>query len=131
MIDQNLPENRIAAIIIACAIEAHRTLGGPGLLERIYEEALMLELVRRGLRVERQKHVPVVYKGTTLDAPLVLDMVVEDLVVVENKATTAYNELFQSQLLTYLRVSGLKLGLLVNFGEKRVADGIHRVVNGL
>jgi GxxExxY protein len=91
----------------------------------------MLELVRRGLRVDRQKHVPVLYKGTMLDAPLVLDMVVEDLVVVENKATTSYSELFQSQLLTYLRVSGLKLGLLVNFGEKRVADGIHRVVNSL
>jgi len=131
MIDQEKPENRIAAIIIACAIEVHRTLGGPGLLERIYEEALMLELIRRGLRVERQEHVPVVYKGTALGAPLVLDMVVENLVVVENKATTMHNDIFESQLLTYLRVSGLRLGLLVNFGEKRVADGVHRVVNGL
>ncbi len=131
MIDQDKPENRVAAIIIACAIEVHRTLGGPGLLERIYEEALMLELIRRGLRVERQRPVPVVYKGTTLDAPLVLDMVVEDLVVVENKATTVHNDIFESQLLTYLRVTGLRLGLLINFGERRVADGIHRVVNGL
>ena len=131
MIDQEKPENRIAAIIIACAIDVHRTLGGPGLLERVYEETLMLELIRRGLRVERQKPVPVLYKGTTLDCPLVLDMVVEDMVVIENKATTAHNGIFESQLPTYLRVSGLKRGLLVNFGEKRVADGIHRVVNGL
>ena len=124
-------ENHIAGIIVECAIEVHRTLGGPGLLESVYEEALEWELNHRGIQVQRQVTLPVVYKGTTLRGPLMIDMVVENLVIVENKATTHYNEIFECQTLTYLRLTGMKLGLVINFGERLVKDGIHRVVNNL
>lgn len=118
-------------MVYECAIEAHRTLGGPGLLEGVYEEALAWELEKRGLRVQRQVQVPVVYKGQSLGTPMRLDLLVEGIVVVECKATTEYNAVFEAQVLTYLRMAGLKLGLAINFGEKFVKDGIHRVVNGL
>jgi len=124
-------ENEISKHIVECAIEVHRTLGGPGLLEGVYEEALAWELTQRGLRVERQVITPIVYKGRTLGTPLRLDMLVEGLVLVENKATNTYNLIFESQALTYLRLRKLKLALVINFGEKYVKDGIHRVVNGL
>ena len=96
-----------------------------------YEEALAWELEKRGLRVQRQVQVPVVYKGQSLGTPMRLDLLVEGIVIVECKATGDYNEIFESQVLTYLRMSGLRLGLVINFGEKFVKDGIHRVVNGL
>jgi GxxExxY protein len=124
-------ENAIAKIIVDAAIEVHRTLGGPGLLESVYEEALAWELAHRGLTIERQKHVPIVYKGHTLVTPLRLDLLVNERVIVECKATTQYNSIFEVQLLTYLRLTGLKLGLVINFGEPLVKDGIHRVVNNL
>ena len=124
-------ENEISKHIVECAIEAHRTLGGPGLLESVYEEARCWELKQRGLRVERQLEVPIIYKSQQLADPLRLDVLVEKLVVVEVKATTAYNPVFESQALTYLRLLNLKLALVINFGEKLVKDGIHRVVNGL
>jgi len=124
-------ENEISKHIVESAIEVHRTLGGPGLLEDVYEEALAWELAQRGLRVERQVTTPIIYKGRTLATPLKLDMLIEGLVVVENKAVTAYNPIFEAQALTYLRLRNLKLALVINFGEKYVKDGIHRVVNGL
>jgi len=124
-------ENEISRIIYECAIEVHRTLGGPGLLESVYEEALAWELQQAGLVIERQVALPIPYKGHVLATPLRIDLVVQKLVIVECKAAGAYNEIFEVQLLTYLRLTGLKLGLVVNFGEKRVKDGIHRVVNGL
>jgi GxxExxY protein len=124
-------ENAIAKIIVDAAVEVHRTLGGPGLLESVYEEALAWELAHRGLTIERQKHVPIVYKGHTLASPLRLDLLVNERVIVECKATTQYNSIFEVQLLTYLRLTGLKLGLVINFGERLVKDGIHRVVNNL
>jgi GxxExxY protein len=124
-------ENEISKHIVDCAIEVHRTLGGPGLLESVYEEALCWELAQRGLQVERQIDVPIVYKGKTLAAPLRLDIRVENLVIVEVKATTAYNTVFEAQALTYLRLLDLHLALVINFGEKLVKDGIHRVVNKL
>jgi len=124
-------ENDISRIILDAAIEVHRTLGGPGLLESIYEEALAWELPQRGLRVERQKAVPIVYKGHTLATPLRLDLLVNGKVVVECKATSDYNPIFEVQTLTYLRLMDLKLGLVINFGERLVKDGVHRVVNGL
>jgi len=124
-------ENDISRIILDAAIEVHRTLGGPGLLESVYEEALAWELPQRGLRVERQKAVPIVYKGHTLATPLRLDLLVNGKVVVECKATSDYNPIFEVQTLTYLRLMDLKLGLVINFGERLVKDGVHRVVNGL
>ena len=126
-----MTENEISKHIVECAIEVHRTLGGPGLLEDVYEEALAWELTQRGLRVERQVITSIVYKGKTLATPLRLEMLVEGLVIVENKATTAYSAIFEAQALTYLRLRHLKLALVINFGEKYVKDGIHRVVNGL
>ena len=126
-----MDENAISHLVLDAAIEVHRTLGGPGLLESVYEEALAYELEQRGLQVERQKILPIVYKGTTLGTPLRLDLLVNNLVLVECKAAHPYNPIYEAQALTYLRISGLKLGLVINFGERLVKDGIHRVVNGL
>ena len=126
-----MTENEVSRVVYECAIEVHRTLGGPGLLEGVYEEALAWELEQRGLKVERQVQVPIRYKGQSLGTPMRLDLLVEGIVIVECKATGDYNEIFESQVLTYLRMSGLKLGLVINFGEKFAKDGIHRVVNGL
>ncbi len=126
-----MSENEISKVIVECAIEVHRTLGGPGLLESVYEEAHAWELVGRGLRVDRQVEVPIRYKGRLLATPLKLDLLVEKQVIVEIKATAAYNPIFEAQALTYLRLMDLRLALVINFGEKLVKDGIHRVVNGL
>ena len=126
-----MTENEISREIYECAIESHRTLGGSGLLESVYEEALAWELTERGLYVKRQVALPIPYKGRTLAAPLKIDLIVGDKVIVECKATTRYNDVFEAQTLTYLRLTGLKLGLVINFGEKIVKKGIHRVVNGL
>jgi len=126
-----MTENEISKHIVECAIEVHRTLGGPGLLEDVYEEALTWELRQRGLKVERQLQVPIKYKSRSLASPLRLDMLVECKVIVEVKAVTAYNSIFEAQALTYLRMRSLKLALVINFGGRVVKDGIHRVVNGL
>jgi len=126
-----MTENEISRVIVRCAIEAHRTLGGPGLLESVYEEALAWELRQSGLAVNRQVTLPIPYKGHTLASPLRIDLIVGEKVIVECKATSKYNEVFKAQTLTYLRLTGLKLGMVINFGERLVKDGIHRVVNGL
>jgi len=124
-------ENEISQIIITSAIEVHRTLGGPGLLESIYEQALVWELNREGLKIKQQSEIPIRYKGILLPVPLRLDLIVENLVIIECKATMEHHSLFESQLLTYLRVTGLHLGMLVNFGFPIVSRGISRVVNQL
>lgn len=126
-----MTENEISRVVYESAIESHRTLGGPGLLESVYEEALAWELMQKGLDVQRQLALPIPYKGHLLASPLKIDLLVEKKVIVECKSTTKYNEVFESQVLTYLRLSNMRLGLVINFGEKRVKDGIHRVVNGL
>jgi GxxExxY protein len=126
-----MDENEIARIIVDAAIEVHRTLGGPGLLEAVYEEALAFELESRGLTVTRQKAVPLVYKSKRLTTDLRLDMLINGRVIVECKATVAYNRLFEAQALTYLRLCDLRLAIVINFGEHQVKQGIRRVVNGL
>ena len=126
-----MTENEIAKIIVDAAIEVHRELGGPGLLEDVYEEALAEELRLRGLKVERQLPVRINYKGRVLSKPLRLDMKVEGLVLVDNKAVSEWNPIFEAQMLTYLRLTKLKLGLVINFGEQFLRNGVHRVVNGL
>ena len=126
-----MDENQLSQIIVDAAIEVHRTLGGPGLLESIYRSALDFEIRGRGLPVESEKFVPVKYKGQTVGTPLRLDLLVGQLMIVECKAVIEYNPIFESQVLTYLRLTGLKLGLVVNFGQRLVKQGIHRVVNGL
>lgn len=124
-------ENEIAKIIVDSAIEVHRTLGGAGLLETVYRESLYWELTSRGLYVESELQVPITYKGNPLASPLRLDLLVEKKVIIEAKAVTNYNSIFEAQALTYLRLLNLKLALVINFGERRVASGVHRVVNGL
>ncbi len=124
-------ENIISRHIVRCALEVHRTLGGPGLLESVYEEALAWELSQTGLDIQRQVNLPIPYKGRNLASPLRIDLIVGRKVIIECKATSKYNDLFEAQLLTYLRLTGMKLGIVVNFGERKVKDGIHRVVNGL
>jgi GxxExxY protein len=126
-----MTENDLSNLIIGAAIEVHKQLGGPGLLESVYEEALCYELELRGLSVKRQIPVALVYKGKLLSKRLILDLLVEDLVIVEAKAVENYNDIYQAQLLTHLRLTDKRLGLVVNFGEKYVRDGIHRVVNEL
>lgn len=120
-------ENELSKLIIGCAIEVHRTPGGPGLLEVAYEEAFCWELEQAGVCVERQLILPIHYKGMELKSPLRVDLLVDDLIVVECKAM---EQVHAAQLLTYLRLSKTHLGLLVNFGAERVSEGITRVVNG-
>lgn len=124
-------ENKISSMIVDAAIEVHRELGGPGLLEGVYEEALTWELHQKDLNVQQQKPVPIHYKGNKLSSDLRLDLLVHDLVIVECKAMTEENDVYRSQLLTYLRLSGKKLGLLINFGARYVKEGITRVVHDL
>lgn len=126
-----MTENELSKIILNLSIEVHKTLGGPGLLEAVYEEALVWELVQAGLEVRRQLSVPIIYKGHQLSTPLRLDLVINDLVIVECKSVATYNSIFEVQTLTYLRLTNRKLGLVINFGDRRVVDGFHRVVNGL
>ena len=124
-------ENEISKIIVNAAIEVHRTLGGPGLLESVYEEAFAYELRRGGCDVQRQVQSAIIYKDVKLATPLRIDLLVNELVIVECKAVAQYTPIFATQVLTYLRLRNLKLGLVVNYGEKLVKDGIHRVVNNL
>ena len=123
--------NVLTGEIVGAAIEVHRELGGPGLLEEIYESAMMYELRLRGIAVEQQVAVPVLYKGHNIKKPHYLDLLVEGRVIVELKAVDKCSKLFESQLLTYLRLTQLNVGLLINFGESQVKNGVRRVVNGL
>ena len=124
-------EDEISHQISVASIEVHRTLSGPGLLESIYEAALCHELTLRGLRVHRQRPVQVVYKGVAIREPLFIDIVVEDKVLVEVKATEKNHPIYETQVLTYLRLTGVKLGLLINFGVPYVKDGVSRIINGI
>lgn len=101
------------------------------MLESVYEEALAYELKTRGVEVERQVAVPLVYKGRTLATPLRLDLLVSEKVIVECKAVERYNPIFNVQVLTYLRLKRLMLGVVINFGAPTIKEGFHRVVNGL
>ena len=117
--------NRITESIIGAAIEVHRALG-PGLLESAYEECLCRELSLREIPFERQRPLPVEYKGTTLDCGYRLDLLVMGTVVVEIKAVESIEPIHEAQLLTYLKLGGWKLGLLINFNVPVLKDGIRR-----
>jgi GxxExxY protein len=123
-------ENEISEKIIGSAIEVHRVLG-PGLLESVYEDALCHELHLRGLQFKRQKSVPIPYKGIKLGTDLRLDLLVEDKVIVDLKAKEELSTIDKPKLLTYLRLSGKHLGLIINFHVEALRDGISRVVNKL
>jgi GxxExxY protein len=112
--------------IIGCAIEVHRVLG-PGLLESIYETALTIEFDDVGIVYERQLAIPTYYKGRLLGHYRV-DLTVEDLVLVEVKATAQKNPIFEAQLLTYLRLTGKRVGLLINFNSRLLKDGVNRLI---
>lgn len=124
-----MDENGISKIVLDAAITVHRTLGGPGLLESVYHDALAFELKSRGLQVEKEVCVPVRYKGVEVGDPLRIDILVEGKVVVECKATDKDNPIFSIQTLTYLRLLKLHLGLLVNFGKETLVSGFKRIVN--
>jgi GxxExxY protein len=124
-------ENELSYLIIGAAIEVHRELGGPGLLESLYEEAICYELSLRGVSSRRQVGLPVVYKGRQLEKNFVIDLLVAETVVVECKHTEIDHPIHQAQCLTHLKLTGKKLGLVINFGQRVVKDGVHRVVNGL
>jgi GxxExxY protein len=124
-------ENVLAEQILDAAIEVHRTLGGPGLLESLYEDALLYELKLRNIPVASQVLIPVAYKDYKLRDPMRLDILVDNKVIIEVKATETLLAVHRAQVLTYLRLTGLKLGLVINFGQNRLIDGWSRVVNGL
>ena len=124
-----MTENEIATIIVDSCFKVHTTLG-PGLLESVYEAVLLYELEKRGLSVTKQQVIPVSYDGTQLEEGFRADLIVEDKVIIELKSVEKVMPVHKKQLLTYLRLSDRKLGLLVNFGENLIKDGIFRVING-
>ena len=120
--------NEVSERIIGCAIKVHRALG-PGLLESTYEVCLMHELVKMGLTVQAQVPLPVHYDGLKLDAGYKIDLLVENSVIVELKAVESLHPIHEAQLLSYLKLSGKKLGLLINFNVKMLKNGVKRLVN--
>ncbi len=120
--------NRLTKNIIAAAIAVHKELG-PGLLESAYRSCLEFELKDRGFTVEHEKELPVNYRGHKLDCGYKIDLVVEQKVLIELKAIETIAPVHEAQLVSYLRLSGCRVGLLINFHEKRLIDGVHRKVN--
>ena len=125
-----MDENEISKIIIDAAVTVHRELG-PGLLESVYQAVLAQELKERSLKVEREVPVPIEYRGLEFDEGFRVDIIVEGKVILELKSVEAVNNAHKKQLLTYLKLSGMRLGFLLNFGEAFMRDGITRTVNGL
>lgn len=115
--------------IISAATEVHQVLGGPGLLGSVYEAALYHELSLRHLSSQRQVPIPVLYKGAPVRPPLFLDLIVENQIVVEIKASEIDNPYFHAQLLTHLRFLGIASGLLINLGKKQLRDGVAKICN--
>ena len=122
-----MTENELTYQIRGAIWDVYNDLG-PGLLESVYEEALCYELEQRGLKVERQKQVPVIFKGNVLNTDLRVDIMVEDMVIVELKSVEELKPVFFKQTKTYLKLMNKRIGLLVNFGEYDMKDGIHRVI---
>lgn len=122
--------NELTEAVIGAAIEVHRHLG-PGLLEKVYEEALCHELSVRGIPFKRQVLVPIVYKGVKLSTPYRCDLWVADMIIVENKSTSGFTPIDMAQLLGYLKLTDQRLGLLINFNVKFLKHGVKRVANGM
>ena len=125
-----LDENQISKIIVDCCYRIHTTLG-PGLLESVYLEILLYELKKLGLKCAKEVGIPVHYEDVELDLGFRADLIVENLVIIELKAIEKVLPVHKKQLMTYLTLAGMKLGLLVNFNVHLIKDGIERVVNGL
>lgn len=125
-----MTENELSKIIVDISYKIHTRLG-PGLLESVYEAILNHELIKRGLKVERQKPMPVIWDDIHLDIGFRSDLIVEEKVIIEIKSVETISNVHLKQLLTYLRVADLRLGLLINFNESLIKNGIKRVANGL
>ena len=125
-----MTENELSRLVIASAMKVHSALG-PGLLESAYEACLQHELIKSGLRVERQKPIPLIYETVKLECGYRLDLLVDSKLIIEVKAVEALAEIHFAQVLIYLRLSGLRLALLLNFNLAHMKDGIRRVVNNL
>lgn len=123
-------ENEISKLIVDAAYRIHKTLG-PGLLESVYEEILYHELNKSGLKVERQRGIPVIWDDLKMDIGFRADLIVDNKVIIEIKSVEAIAQVHPKQLLTYLKITGLKLGLLINFNEALIKDGITRIANKL
>lgn len=124
-----MKENDISYKVIGCAIEVHRQLG-PGLLESAYQECLFYKLKKEGLQVEKEKSMPLVFEEVKLDVGYRIDLLVESKVVIELKSVEALNDVHRAQTLTYLKLGGLKLGLLINFNVSKLTQGIERLIEG-
>ncbi|MEO7924589.1 MAG: GxxExxY protein [Chitinophagaceae bacterium] len=125
-----MTENEISTIVVDCIFKVHKRLG-PGLLESAYEECLCYELCSTGMKVERQKPLPLFYKDIKMEIGYRVDMLVDSKLIVEIKAVESLNDVHKAQVITYLKLSGCKLGLLINFNVALIKDGIKRVVNNL
>ena len=123
-----MTDNEITYQVRGAIFDVYNELG-PGLLESVYEEALVFEIQKRGMKVERQLDVPIIYKGNVLKSPLRIDLLVEDRIVVELKSVEEMRPLFWKQTLTYLRLKNLHVGLLVNFSSSCINEDIYRIVN--
>jgi GxxExxY protein len=123
-------ENELATILVDIFYQVHKTLG-PGLLESVYEEAICFELTQNGISFDRQKGIPVNYKTVKLELGFRADIIIENCLIVEIKSIDTLAPVHFKQLITYLRLTGMKLGLLVNFNSSLIKDGIKRVVNNL
>ena len=120
--------NELSRIIWECALKIHKALG-PGLLENAYEECLFYELTKKGLLVEKQKALPLIYEEVKLDSGYRIDLIIENRIILELKSVEALNPVHEAQILTYLKLSGCKLGFLINFNVKYLKNGIKRYVN--
>ncbi len=125
-----MTENDITGNIIDCCVKIHKALG-PGLLESVYEEVLSYELKKKGLSCERQVSVPVVYDELKMDLGFRSDMIVDNKVIIELKSVESVLPVHKKQLLTYLKLSQKKVGLLINFNEELIKNGITRIANGI
>lgn len=125
-----LDENEISKIIVVTAIELHKKLG-PGLLESVYENTLAFDLKEKGLSVEQQVPMPLIYKENKFEVGYRLDLLINGKVIIELKSVESLAPVHYAQVLTYLKLSDLKLGLLINFNEALLKNGIHRIVNNL
>ncbi len=125
-----MTENELSRIVFDAALKVHQNLG-PGLLESTYEECLFYELNTTGLKVEKQKALPLIYEEIKLDIGYRLDIILEDKLIIEIKSVESLNDVHFAQLLTYLKLTNCKLGMLINFNVKLVKDGIKRIANNL
>lgn len=125
-----MSENEISKIIFDCALKIHKNLG-PGLLESAYEECLFYELKKYGLNVDKQKALPLIYEEVKLEIGYRIDIIIENKVIIEVKSVEALNDVHLAQILTYLKLSDCKLGMLINFNVTFLKNGVRRVVNNL